>query len=307
MLTGEEGIRELTATGGADLVLNGVVGRGRARPDDRRPRRGHRRRPRQQGEPRDRRRADDRPRRGDRRPDPAGRLRALGALPADRLAAAGNGRAARAHGLRRPLPRPLRPQRRLGRGRARASHLADGRPDHDRLGDADEQGLRGDRGPPPVRRALRADRGRRPPAVDRPLADRPQRRRLARPPRPAGHAGPDLLRAALPRARRRRAAAASTSPPSASSASRSPTSRPSPACGWRARPARRGGRRRASSTPPTRSPSPPSSRAGSGSRRSPRRSSASSTRCRSSSSPISRTSSRPTRRPGAAPRSRFGG
>ena len=37
----------------------------------------------------------------------------------------------------------------------------------DRLGHADEQGPRGDRGPPPVRRRLRRDRGGRPPAVDR--------------------------------------------------------------------------------------------------------------------------------------------
>ena len=39
----------------------------------------------------------------------------------------------------------------------------------------------------------------------------------------------------------------------------SPTSRPSPACAWPSRPARRGGPRPASSTPPTRSRSPPSS------------------------------------------------
>ena len=121
---------------------------------------------------------------------------------------AGDGRAARPDRLRRALPRPHRPRRRQRRGRARPPDLEDGRADHDRLGDADEQGLRGDRGPPPLRRPLRADRGRRPPAVDRPLADRPQRRRHARPPRLSRHAGADLLRAALPRARRRRRAAA---------------------------------------------------------------------------------------------------
>ena len=48
--------------------------------------------------------------------------------------------------------------------------LGDGRQDHDRLGDADEQGPRGDRGPPPVRHAVRAHRRRRAPAVDRPRA-----------------------------------------------------------------------------------------------------------------------------------------
>ena len=46
--------------------------------------------------------------------------------------------------------------------------------------------------------------------------------------------------------------------------------RPSPACGWRWRPARRGGPRPASSTPPTRSRSPPSSPSGSRSPGSPR-------------------------------------
>ena len=63
--------------------------------------------------------------------------------------------------------------------------------------------------------AYARDRRRRPPAVDRPLADRAQRRRPARPPRAARHAGADLLRAALPRARRRDRAAGSTSPRSA--------------------------------------------------------------------------------------------
>ena len=46
--------------------------------------------------------------------------------------------------------------------------LGDGRQDHDRLRDADEQGPRGDRGPPPVRDALRPHRRRRAPAVDHP-------------------------------------------------------------------------------------------------------------------------------------------
>ena len=63
---------------------------------------------------------------------------------------------------------------------------------------------------------VRADRRRRPPAVDRPLADRAQRRCPARPPRPPRHAGPDLLRAPLspsaPTSRHRR----SISPRSAS-------------------------------------------------------------------------------------------
>ena len=58
------------------------------------------------------------------------------------------------------------------RGGAQAPDVVDGRQDHDRLGDADEQGPRGDRGPPPVRHALRAHRRRRAPAVDRPRAGR---------------------------------------------------------------------------------------------------------------------------------------
>ena len=70
----------------------------------------------------------------------------------------------------RPVPRPL--ARRDGGGHRRAGAQApdvgDGRQDHDRLGDADEQGARGDRGPPPVRHALRPDRRRGAPAVDRP-------------------------------------------------------------------------------------------------------------------------------------------
>ena len=83
---------------------------------------------------------------------------------------------------------------------ARAPHLGHGRQDHDRLGHADEQGPRGDRGASSVRDSLRADRRGRPPRVDRARDRRPQRRRLARAPGPPGHAGPDLLRAALPRA-----------------------------------------------------------------------------------------------------------
>ena len=45
--------------------------------------------------------------------------------------------------------------------RAAASDLADGPEDHDRLGDADEQGARGDRGALAVRRPRRSDRRRR--------------------------------------------------------------------------------------------------------------------------------------------------
>ena len=91
--------------------------------------------------------------------------------------------------LRRPLPGPHRPGGGERRRRPRPPDLGHGRAHHDRLGDPDEQGLRDDRGPPPLRRPLRAHRRRRAPAVDRPLARPPERRRLARPPRLPGHEG----------------------------------------------------------------------------------------------------------------------
>ena len=55
---------------------------------------------------------------------------------------------------RRPVPRPhaRRARRRHAGGGARASDLDDGPEDHDRLGDAREQGPRGDRGALPLRR-----------------------------------------------------------------------------------------------------------------------------------------------------------
>ena len=57
---------------------------------------------------------------------------------------------------RRPVPRPLarRARGRDGRGRAGAPDVGDGREDLHRLGDADEQGARADRDPPPVRDAV---------------------------------------------------------------------------------------------------------------------------------------------------------
>src|SRR3954447_7502242 len=81
--------------------------------------------------------------------------------------------------------------------------MGDGREDHDRLSDADEQGARADRGPPPVRRPLRPDRRGRPPAVDHPLADSVERRGCAGASRVPGHASADLVRPQLPRTRRR--------------------------------------------------------------------------------------------------------
>ena len=78
-------------------------------------------------------------------------------------------------------------------------HVGDGGPHHDRLGDAHEQGLRGDRGPSPLRAALRPDRGRRPPAVPRARDGAARRRERPRPLRPARHAGADRLRPPPPR------------------------------------------------------------------------------------------------------------
>ena len=68
----------------------------------------------------------------------------------------GSSRAPDDHGERRSLSRSgARAAAGCDRqGGARAPDLGDGRKDHDRLGDADEQGPRGDGGPPPVRHAV---------------------------------------------------------------------------------------------------------------------------------------------------------
>ena len=140
------------------------------------------------------------------RADHPRRLRALGAAPAH-LRPSGPERSTSSYSP--PAAGPFRGRSARGaRGRERrggppAPDLGDGRQDHDRLGDADEQGPRADRGPSPVRHALRPHRRRRAPAVDRALLRRAVRRRGARAPRPPRHARADLLRAALPRPRRR--------------------------------------------------------------------------------------------------------
>ena len=88
----------------------------------------------------------------------------------------------------------------VGDARAGAAppHLDHGREDHDRLGDPHEQGAGADRGPPPLRAALPADRGGRASAVHDPRHGPPGRRQRAGPLRPAGHEGADRLRAAPP-------------------------------------------------------------------------------------------------------------
>ena len=89
---------------------------------------------------------------------------------------------------RRPVPRCERRRdgRRHARARAAPSDLDDGRQDHDRLGDARQQGPGGHRGTLAVRCRLRRDRGGHPSAERRPLG-RPVRGRL--PQGPAGHPG----------------------------------------------------------------------------------------------------------------------
>ena len=149
-------------------------------------------------------------------------------------------------GVRRPVPRRAgRPRRRRPRAGPPPPDLVDGREDHDRLGDAGEQGPGGHRGALAVRCRLRRDRGGHPPAERRPLG-RPVRRRL--PEGPAGHPGhatPHPVRPDLPRppplaVRRRR-----TSSRPAGSTSGRPTRRASRRSGS---PARRAGS--ASARPP---------------------------------------------------------
>ena len=83
------------------------------------------------------------------------------------------------------------------------SDLGHGHADHHQLGDAGQQGPRGDRGAPALRRPLRPDRGRRPPAVDRPLDGRVRRRLDRGPAVPTGHAADHLAGARLARSRAR--------------------------------------------------------------------------------------------------------
>ena len=91
---------------------------------------------------------------------------------------------------------------------------------------------------------LRPDRGRRPPAVDRPLDGRVHRRVHDRPAQPARHAPADRLRPRLPRPRAPCRSAASTGPTCAGSTSSRPTSSRSAASPSPTRPAGPAGRRR---------------------------------------------------------------
>jgi hypothetical protein len=131
VLAGEDGVRELIVSTKPDLVLNAVVGAAGLGPTIVALTEGI-----------------------DLALANKERLGALRALPADQRRAARHRRPPRSDRLRRAVSRAHRPLRDQHRRGARASHLGDGRQDHDRLGDADEQGLRDDRGPPPLRRRL---------------------------------------------------------------------------------------------------------------------------------------------------------
>ena len=84
--------------------------------------------------------------------------------------------------------------------RAGAPDVAHGRQDHDRLGDAHEQGAGGDRGALAVRCRRRSGRRRRSSAEHRPLAGRVRRRFAQGPAGTSRHAHPDPIRADLPAA-----------------------------------------------------------------------------------------------------------
>ena len=157
VLAGPEGLVRLVVESGRRPRAQRARRLGRPGADGRDAGRGDRPRAGQQGVARRRRRARHAARRGDRRADPARRLRALGAAPA---AAPASGPGTVDAARRSPPPaarsagaRARRAGGRDRRGGARAPDVGHGRQDHHRLGDADEQGPGGHRGPPPVRHA----------------------------------------------------------------------------------------------------------------------------------------------------------
>ena len=104
----------------------------------------------------------------------AGRFRALGGVSGDRRLGPGCHRTRRAHRFGRAFPHmePGAARARHAAAGARASELVHGPQDHDRLGDADEQGPRTDRGLSPVSRGAGPARGGRASAIDHPCAGR---------------------------------------------------------------------------------------------------------------------------------------
>ena len=109
------------------------------------------------------------------------------------------------------------------RRRAEAPDVADGAEDHDRLGDADEQGARGHRGAVAVRRPARSDRRRRAPAVGRALDGGDDRRVDPRAARRHRHAAADPVRLLVSRTV---VVAAAAPGPRALRAARLPPARP---------------------------------------------------------------------------------
>ena len=163
--------------------------------------------------------------------------RACAAAAATRYDASCSPRAA-ARSAAAPVPTS---SRHAGAG-ARPPQLRDGPRDHDQLGDPGQQGPRGDRGPPALRRAVRPDRRGRPPAAAHPLDGRVRRRRGRGPDRPPDHAGPDRARDGLARPGARRRAAVDWTRPRTGASTRSTM--------WRSRPSSWRGRGAAGSTAP---------------------------------------------------------
>ena len=205
----DAGLAALIDASEPDIVLNALVGAAGLRPTLAALERGVHGRARQQGEPGRRRR----PRR--RRPRAHRRRRWCRSTPSTRRSSScstgvapdrvARGDPHRLRAVRSGAGRPMTWRGSRPADALRAPHLDDGGEDHDRLGHADEQGPRADRGAPPVRAGLRAARGRRAPAVDDPRDGAARRRQRPGPLRPAGHAGADRPRAApaRPAARRR--------------------------------------------------------------------------------------------------------
>ena len=142
VMSGAEGLVRLVVESGADLVLNALVGSAGLGPTVA-----------TLGEGIDLALANkeslvvggelvDGARRGDRRPDRARRLRAHRPAPADRGPARRLGGPHDDHRQRRAVPGPQPRGARRGEraGGPRAPDVGDGREDHDRLGDAHEQG-----------------------------------------------------------------------------------------------------------------------------------------------------------------------
>ena len=150
--------RRLARESDADMVLNAMVGAVGLAPSLAALQSGQVAGAREQGVADRRRRADHGPGQGRARPADPGRLGALGAraVPARRAHARTSPR--RHHRVGRAVPRvePRGAGEGEREGGARAPHVEDGPEDHDRLGDADEQGPRGDRGALPVRAGLPA-------------------------------------------------------------------------------------------------------------------------------------------------------